>query len=216
MQKCHKNTVLTNIYRNFVPNLKEMDSLTYIFRENFGVLKTNDIINRTQRRALNDMLKDNSVSKIKRGLYRLSDFEQDTSLIEVLNIVPCGVFCMFSAWFYYNLTTTIPHEHHIAVTQNRKIRLPKNPPIKLYYLSEKFHQSGIIQVNIHNQPVSMYDLEKSVCDAVRFRNKVGIDIAIEVVKNYVRRKDRNFEKLIKYARQLRIENILQNMIIPML
>jgi len=165
---------------------------------------------------LHKMLINNSVSRVKRGLYRLNDFDQDTSFIEVSHIVPCGVFCMFSAWFYYGLTTTIPHENHIAITQNKKMLLPDYPPIKLYYLSEGFHQLGITQICIGNQNVKIYDLEKSVCDAVRFRNKVGLDIAIEVLKNYVNRKDRNFDKLAKYARPLRIEKIMQNMIMPML
>ena len=192
-----------------------MESLTSLFRENFGFLKSKEIES-SQQRELNKMLENNSVSRVKRGLYRLNDFDRDTSLVEVLKIVPSGVFCMFSAWFHYELTTTIPYENHIAVTQKKKVCLPDFPPIKLYYLSEKFYQLGIIHININNQPVKIYDLEKSVCDAVRFRNKVGMDIAIEVVKNYVRRKDSNFDKLIKYARQLRIENIMQNLIMPML
>ena len=192
-----------------------MESLTSLFRENFGFLKSKEIES-SQQRELNKMLENNSVSRVKRGLYRLNDFDRDTSLVEVLKIVPSGVFCMSSAWYHYDLTTTIPYENHIAVTQKKKVRLPNFPPIKLYYLSEKFYQLGIIHININNQPVKIYDLEKSVCDAVRFRNKVGMDIAIEVVKNYVRRKDRNFDKLIKYARQLRIEIIMQNLIMPML
>jgi hypothetical protein len=84
-------------------------------------------------------------------------------------------------------------------------------------LSENYYQLGITEIIIENQPVKIYDLEKSVCDAVRFRNKIGMDIAIEVVKNYVKRKnERNFDKLTKYARQLRIENIIQSIIMPML
>ena len=193
-----------------------MVNLTSLFRENFGFLKSKEIVSSSQRRELNKMLEYKSVSKVKRGLYRLNDFEEDTSFVEVSSIVPCGVFCMFSAWFHYNLTTTVPHENHIAVPQKKKVRLLNHPPIKLYYLSEKFYQLGIIHIIINNQPVKIYDLEKSVCDAVRFRNKAGMDIAIEVVKNYVRRKDRNFDKLIKYARQLRIETIMQNLIMPML
>ena len=193
-----------------------MESLTNLFIENLGFLRSKDIIGSSQRRALNKMLRYNSATKVKRGLYRLNDFEKDTSLVEIMNIVPCGVFCMFSAWFFYDLTTTIPHENHIAVSQKKKVSLPNYPPIKLYYLTEKFYQLGIIHININEQPVKIYDFEKSVCDAVRFRNKVGMDIAIEVVRNYIRRKDRNFDKLIKYARQLRIETIMHNLIMPML
>ena len=162
------------------------------------------------------MLNDSSVSKVKRGLYRLNDYAQDNSFIEVSNIVPSGIFCMFSAWFYYHLTTTIPHENHIAVSQHKKIKLPHYPPVKLYYFSDQFLQMGIKQIEIDSRPVKIYDIEKSVCDAVRFRNKVGMDVAIEVVKNYVLRKDRNFNKLTNYACLLRIEKVLRNMIMPML
>ena len=193
-----------------------MDNLKDIFNTNYGFLKSKDISNRTQWRKLNKMLNDNSVSKIKRGLYRLNDFEQDNSFVEVSNIVPCGVFCMFSAWFYYHLTTTIPYENHIAVKQNKKILLPNYPPIRLYYLSDKFYQLGITKIDFDNQPVNIYDLEKSVCDAVRFRNKVGMDITIEVLKNYVKRKDRNLNKLSIYAQQLGVDNIVRNMIMILL
>ena len=193
-----------------------MENLIKKFQTNSGFLKSKEIIGKTQWRALNKLFNDNAVSKVKRGLYKLNDFEQDTSFVEVSNIVPCGVFCMFSTWFYYDLTTTIPHENHIAVMRNKKVRLPELPPIKLYYFSERIYQMGVIYITIDNQPVKIYDLEKSVCDAVRFRNKVGLDIAFEVLKNYVKRKDRDFDKLIKYARLLRIENIMQNMIMPML
>ena len=184
-----------------------MENLIDLFYANSGFLKSSRIVSRTQWRVLQKMLADNSVSKVKRGLYRLNDFEHDTSFVEASYIVPNGVFCSFSAWYHYN---------HIAVMQKKKVHLPDNPPIKLYYLSERFYQLGITQITFGIQPVMIYDLEKSVCDAVRFRNKVGLDIAIEVVKNYVRRKDRNFSKLTQYAQTLRIEKIMQNMIMPML
>ena len=187
-----------------------------LFHDNFGFLKSKNIVGRTQWRTLHKMLSDNSVSKVKRGLYRLNDYYPDTLFAEVSYIVPNGVLCSFSAWFFYNLTTTIPHTHHIAVMQKNKVSLPDYPPIKLYYLTDKFYQLGLIQINIENQPVKIYDLEKSVCDAVRFRNKVGLDVAFEVTKNYLKRNDRDLNKLSIYAKQLRIEKIIQNMIMPML
>ncbi|MCL2726952.1 MAG: hypothetical protein FWD56_01050 [Bacteroidales bacterium] len=193
-----------------------MENTIEIFRTNSGFLKSKEILGRTQRRTLNKMLNENLVSKVKRGLYRMNDYEHDTSFVEVSHIVPCGVVCMFSAWFYYGLTTTIPAENHVAVMQSKKVRLPDYPPIKLYYLSDKFYQLGITNIIIDNQHVKMYDLEKSVCDAVRFRNKVGLDTTYEVVKNYVRRRDRDLSKLTNYARLMRVEKTMQSIIMPML
>ena len=111
---------------------------------------------------------------------------------------------------------TIPHENHVAIVRGKKVMLPAYPPIRLYHLSKKFHQLGITEIIIGNQPVKMYDLEKSVCDAVRFRNKVGMDTTIEVLQNYVKRKDKNLNKLSRYAQQLGIENIIRDMIMILL
>jgi hypothetical protein len=86
----------------------------------------------------------------------------------------------------------------------------------LYHWTKEYYELGITTEKIYDFTVKIYDIEKSVCDAVKFRNKVGVDITIEVVRNYVRSKDRNFDKLTKYARQMRIENIMQSFIMPML
>ena len=194
-----------------------MEDLTNLFEANFGFLKSKDIVGRTQWMKLRKMLDDHSVSKVKRGLYQLNNyFEYDISFTEVANIVPCGVFCMFSAWFHYGLTTTISHQSHVAVTQKKKITLPNYPPIKLYYWSDKYFQHGIIEIKVDNLQVKISDLEKSACDAVRFRNKLGIDITIKVLKNYVKRTDKNLNTLSKYAQQLRIEKIMQTMLMPLL
>ena len=63
---------------------------------------------------------------------------------------------------------------------------------------------------MENSLVDIYDLEKSVCDAVKFRNKVGKDILNEVLNEYLKRKDRNLEKLIQYAKLLRVEKALKD------
>lgn len=194
-----------------------MENLTTIFEANFGFLKSKDIVSRTQWRALRRMLDNNMVRKVKRGLYQLNDFvDFNIAFTEAANIVPDGVFCLFSALSYYRLTTTIPNQNHIAVVRGKKVMLPDYPPIKLYHWMDKYFQLGITEINIDNLQVKVYDLEKSVCDVVKFRNKVGLDITIEVLKNYVKRHDKNLNKLSRYAAQMRIENILQTMIMPLL
>ncbi|GAP71195.1 hypothetical protein SAMD00024442_1_8 [Candidatus Symbiothrix dinenymphae] len=205
--KWHKTTANSNKSRNFVPK-KRMNDLINIFNENSGFLKSKDIISRTQWRNLAKMLNENLVYKVKRGLYRLSDYDAD-QLTDVSNIIPDGVLCLFSAWFHYELTTTIPHSYYIAIEKKRKIVLPDYPPIKLHYWQKNQYDLGISTYTKDGIVIKIYDIEKSVCDAVKFRNKTGIDIAAEVLKNYLHRQDRNLTKLVSYARQLRIEKILR-------
>ena len=186
-----------------------------VFSTNHGFLETRDIRTRSGWRELRKLQNNNTIVKIKKGLYRLDNVVCD-QMVEVARMIPDGVFCLFTAWQYYNLSVYNPFEFYVAIRKKQKRILPAYPPVKLSYWIDKFYVLGITEIIVDNHPVKMYDLEKSVCDAVRFRNKVGLDIAFEVVKNYVRRKDRNFTKLSNYARPLRIEKIMQNMIMPML
>jgi predicted transcriptional regulator of viral defense system len=121
------------------------------------------------------MLDDHTATKVKRGLYKLNDFREDIQQIEIAKSIPAAVFCLFTTWHYYELSTYIPFEFHIAVPQNRKVKIPDYPPVKVYYLSEKFHETGINEITMSGEKIKIYDLEKSVCDVVRFRNKVGLD-----------------------------------------
>jgi len=193
-----------------------IEELKQLSKSNSGFLKSKDIATRTQWRNLSKMLEDNSAVKIRRGLYLLNDGVLTGQDAEVAHIVPEGVLCLFSAWSHYELTTTIPHSYYVAIEKKRKIILPERPPIILYYWQQNQYELGISSYTSHGVEVRIYDMEKSVCDAVKFRNKVGMDITIEVVRNYVGRGDRNFDQLTKYARQMRIETTMQNMIMPML
>ena len=72
------------------------------------------------------------------------------------------------------------------------------PPIKIYYFSDKRFNIGVTTVCISGVDVKIYDLEKTVCDAVIYRNKIGIDIVKEVLERYVVKRERNLQRLMKY------------------
>ena len=129
-------------------------------------------------------------------------------MIDIEAIVPEGILCMFSAWEYYGLTTQIPQQFDIAIKRGRKVILPKYPTIKLHNLSDTVLNLGVTTATISGYKVKIFDLEKCVCDAVKFRNKIGMDVCIEIIKNYLKRKDRNISKLTKYAQTLRVAKIL--------
>ena len=193
-----------------------MENLIETFNTNFGFLKSKEIVGRTQWRTLNKMLNDNSVSKVKRGLYRLNEDIKYDQHVEVAKMIPNGVFCMFTAWRHYNLSVYNPYEFYVAIRKKQKIVLPTYPPIKLFYWIDKFYLLGITEIIIENQIVNIYNLEKSVCDAVRFRNKIGADMMSEILKNYLKRQDKDLNKLAQYANQLRIEKVMREIVTVML
>ena len=209
----HKFSTLAAGRGNFVQYIYSNDmDIKEIFYKNNGFLRTKDLTLRNQWNQLNKMIDIGLVAKLKSGLYCLQQYEGVDQNREVAQIVPLGVFCLFSAWQQYDLTTYHPFEYHIAIERETKILLPDYPPIKIYRWREKFYNLGIVEMD----GIKIYDMEKSVCDAIRFRNKVGMDTTVEILQNYVKRKDKNLNQLSRYAQQLEIENIVRNMIMILL
>jgi predicted transcriptional regulator of viral defense system len=186
------------------------------FNQNGGYLRNTGKLTRSEKYQLHLAFKTGVVIRIKRGLYRLSDTPSAYQEGEVAQIVKAGVLCMFTAWAHYGLTTFVSSEYHIAVPKSMKINVPDYPPIKIYYWNKSFYEIGISEVEIGGSAVKMYDMERSVCDAVRYRNKIGSDVFSEILRNYVRRDDRKMDKLLKYASSLRISRVLNQLIQVML
>jgi len=185
-----------------------MEKIIEIFKTQNGYLQSKQIENRNMRYKLQEMLNTGDVYKIKRGLYKHSKFSSNNELGEVCQIVPKGVLCLFSAWQHYELTTTVSSVYHIAIPHKAKIKLSPYPPIKLYYWIEDYYNLGITNTETQGEQITVYSLEKSVCDAVKFRNKIGIEITTEVLKSYIKRKDRNIDLLMKFAEKMRVEKVI--------
>ena len=129
--------------------------------------------------------------------------------MDVFKIVPSGVLCLTSALAYYEFTTYNPWQYEIAIERTKKISLPDYPPIKLVYFSSKQLELGIIEVDIDGHTIRIYDMEKTICDCVRYRNKIGIDIVKEGIKEYLKRKDKDLNKLMKYAEVCRVQKTIK-------
>jgi len=149
------------------------------------------------------------VVRIRRGVFALPVALANT-MYDIDKIVPGGVLCNYTAWAHYGLTTQIPLSICIAIEQKRKIRLPEYPPITLSYQSRQQLNLGRTRTRINGYEVSIFDIERSVCDALKHRNKIGMDVCAEIINNYLARKDRNLNRLAEYAEKLRVGKILHN------
>lgn len=158
---------------------------------------------------LNQLIQDGQVLKVKQGVYKWNDSDR-SELAEVARIVPEGVFCLYTACQYYELSTFVASAYHLVIPKKSKVVLPAYPPIKLYYWETVSYQIGQTEIKQDGVLIQMYDLEKTVCDVIRQRNKVGLDIVREVVVTYLRRTDRNLAKLVDYAEALGLKNYVSN------
>lgn len=171
-----------------------------------GFVYTKELSNR-EKRQLQTAVHKNEAIRLKNGVYADIDALANT-MVDISKIVPNGVLCLWSAWFVYNLTTQIPNAHYIAIERTRKITLPDYPEIQLIYQSSKLLEIGTTEKNIQGFNIPIFDLERCVCDAIKYRNKVGIDVMAEILQTYLKRPDKNISLLMNYAAKLRIRNTL--------
>jgi predicted transcriptional regulator of viral defense system len=183
-----------------------IEILSSIFEENHGYLSSRELNKKSSLYvALRLLVEQGIAEKIKPGLYRHSAFIQQDELTEVAKIYPQGIFCMFSAWHYYELIEQIPPLHHIAFPNKTKVKLLEYPPVKFYYWSAQL--LGLQQIQLDG--FKIFSIEKSVCDAVKFRNKIGKNTMAEILKNYLKRKDKDLNLLFLVAKQMRMDNLLR-------
>ena len=135
--------------------------------------------------------------------------ELATTMVDVERIVHGGVVCMYSAWDYYGLTTQIPDGFYVAIEKHRRVVVPEISGIVLCYWAEKYCSMGVEEVEIANHRVKIFCIEKCVCDAIKFRNKIGTDVAVEILSNYLHRRERNISLLMDYAKQMRVISTIQ-------
>lgn len=185
------------------------DKIKILFEKNKGYLTRSQLPDKTTYNQLLALVREGSVERIKVGVYHCLDSLFDNTMIDVEKIVPGGVLCLYSAWAYYDLSVQIPHSFNIAIEKNRKITLPVFPPITLYYWQREYQEMGVVEQEVDGYKVQMYDIEKSVCDAIKYRNKIGNETASEILKNYLKRKKRNLSLLLEYAKKMRVEKTLR-------
>jgi predicted transcriptional regulator of viral defense system len=129
-------------------------------------------------------------------------------MIDIDAIVPNGILCLYSAWHYYGMTTQIPDAYYVAIERKRKIRLPEIIDINLVYQNEALLNIGRTTANIEGIEVAIYDKERCLCDAIKYRNKIGIDVMSEILNSYLADSNRNLNRLSEYAKRLRVFNLL--------
>ena len=181
-----------------------------VFYKNSGYARTKEIIGiGIHNIYLKELEEDGTIIKIKQGLYSLSENKSFNSLYESLITVPGGIICLGSALSYYDLTTWDPVDIHVAILHGRKIVLPEYPPIQLYHFTGNFFEIGKTFVTLSTgHKIPIYDKEKTICDLIRYRNRIGIDIMKEALIEYMKLKEKNLNQLFYYAKILKISTVL--------
>lgn len=174
-----------------------------------GFITTGEVKSRGEYEQLRRAIEDGTLVRLRNGVY-VEISALANNMIDVERIVPHGVLCLYSAFAHYGLSTQVPSATCIAIEAKRKVRVPDYPPIDLYYWKKENLEFGVMDVEMSGYNIRMTDMERSVCDAVKYRNKIGLEVCSEVIRNYLKKQNRNLSQLAEYAKRLRVANILKN------
>ena len=123
---------------------------------------------------------------------------------------PKGVICLLSAAVYYQLTTFIPDAVDVAIPRKAKVStMPDWPQMNVHYFTDDRYKLGIETVREGRNEFRVYDMEKTVADIVFYREEVGIEETKEILVTYLQRRDRNLNRLLRYAEMLKCEKAMR-------
>jgi predicted transcriptional regulator of viral defense system len=183
-----------------------------LLRKQGPILRLSELLRRgVHRDTLWAMRDQGLVEQVSRGLYRLADSEPlaQPDLVTVSMRVPGAVICLVSALALHELTTQIPHAVDIALKQGRRRPRIEHPPIRVYWWSTAALTEGIEKRSFGGVEVLVTNPERSVADAFRYRNRLGVDLAVEALRAWKARRGARPEKLLTAARAVRAEKVIR-------
>ncbi|MFP4249493.1 MAG: type IV toxin-antitoxin system AbiEi family antitoxin domain-containing protein [Armatimonadota bacterium] len=185
-----------------------------VFREHGGTLRFSQALDEgiTEYR-LRKMLEEGVVERLSRGLYRLTELPPlaEPDLVIAARRIPRGVVCLISALSFHDITQQVPHELMLALDQSRQRQEPRldHPPVRFFWFSHETHSAGVVEHEIDGVPVKVYSPEKTIADCFKFRNTVGLDVAIEGLQLLHERNGVNVDDLMDYARICRVQDVIR-------
>lgn len=177
-----------------------------------GVVRPRDLARHGIHRAqLARLVESGEVVRFARGVYVLADheFSADAAAAIVATRVPTAVICLLTALRLHDLTTQQPHEVWIALPEKARRPALDYPRLRVARFSGEALTEGIERRRIDGVEVRLYSAAKTVADCFRYRNKIGIDVAVEALRDYTRRRRGGAHDLAHFARICRVTRVMQ-------
>jgi len=181
-------------------------------RKQGGVLRTKDILAEgIHPRTLYEMRDMGILDQLSRGVYRLADKPAlgNPDLVTVAMRVPDGVICLISALAFHEMTTQVPHEVYVALERDKCAPKLDYPPVRVFWFTASAFREGVEIHTIDGVPVRVYSAEKTLADCFKYRNKIGLDTAVEALRLYRQRKPLNVDAILRCARACRVEKVMR-------
>ena len=160
---------------------------------------------------LSRLVKDGRLRRVGRGVYARPDrpLSEHSSLAEVALRVPRGVICLLSALHIHGLGTQAPHQIWLAIPQNSPTPRFERPSLRPVRMSGPALTKGIQSMRIDGLDVPVFNAAKTIADCFKYRNKIGIDVALEALRDGWEQRKVSMDELSYYANIDRVSNVMR-------
>jgi len=163
------------------------------------------------REYLRQLCERGVIERVGRGLYRLPDsaVSPQHTMAEATRRVPHGVICLLSALRFHDVTTQAPFEVWMAVDARDRQPRVEGIPLRIMRFSGPALREGIEEHRVEGVPVRVYGLAKTVADCFKYRHKIGLDVALEALREALRARQVSVDDLWRFARVCRVANVMR-------
>jgi len=163
------------------------------------------------RSSLQRLVQRGEVERVGRGLYMLpgADVTEHHSLVEACKRVPQGIVCLLSALRFHDLTTQNPFEVWLAIPQGAWRPHDPELSLRIVYLSQTTHDAGVEEHKVEGTDVRVYSAARTVAECFKFRNKIGLDVALEALRDYRRRYRAGLDEIWRFAKLCRVTGVMR-------
>ena len=165
------------------------------------------------RKVLYSLRDEGVIQPLSRGLYRLASLPPvgNPDLVTIASRIPRGVLCLISALAFHELTTQVPHAVDVAVERGSTTSRPRidYPPVRVYRFSGAAFKRGVEIHKLDGVSVRVYNAEKTIADCFKYRHKLGMEIVLEALRTWRRRRGANIDALLEYGKTCRVAKVMR-------
>lgn len=177
-----------------------------------GTLATREVVGAgIHRQVLSRGVREGALERISRGQYRLPGHPvtEHHGLAVAAAAVPNGVICLLSALSFHGIGTELPFEIWMAI--DRRARRPslRHPPLRIARFTGPALKGGVETHRVEGQAVRVYGIAKTIADCFKYRNKIGLGVALEALREAWRARRFTMDQMDRYARICRVERVMR-------
>jgi predicted transcriptional regulator of viral defense system len=191
--------------------MNNQDKLDQIIQKQHGTVLSSDLdLYEIPRVYLQMMVAEGKLERVDRGVYVSIDAIED-EMFSMQTKYPKLVFSHETALYLHGLTDRTPFMYSASVPSGYKVVESVAERFKIYYIKKDLHELGVETVqSSHGNPIKSYNIERTICDLIRSRNRIDGQILNEALKRFVKLKSADLSILMDYARKLKIDTVLKH------